>query len=254
MAKIFITGSSDGLGLLAAKELVSRGNQVFLHARNGKRAETAMNEVPGAKEVFIGELSSMEETKKLAGEVNGTGNFDAIIHNAGVFHISDQLKSEDGLPLLFAVNSIAPYILTILINRPQRLIYLSSQMHMHGDASEDRLNAILEGRNIPSYSDSKLHDLLLALAVARKWPDVYSNAVDPGWVPTKMGGSNAPDDLREGFRTQVWLAVGQDKEAMLSGRYLRHKKEKNCHPQAREEKIQEKFLSVCEQISGISFV
>ena len=228
-------------------------HQVVLHARNGDRAKTAQKECPAAIEVLIGDLASMEETRRIAQQVNELGNFDAIIHNAGIYEVSGRTKSEDGLPLLFAVNSIAPYILTALITKPERLIYLSSQMHRHGDAGEDRLQSILTGKNISSYSDTKLHDLILALAVARKWPDVTSNAVDPGWVPTKMGGRNAPDDLREGFLTQVWLAAGEDQGSLLSGRYLRHKKEMNCHPQAREEIIQDKLLSVCAQITGIPF-
>lgn len=252
MSKIFITGSSDGLGQLAAKSLVSKGHQVVLHARNEERAKAAIQAVPGAEKVLVGELSDMEETKKLAKQVNELGSFDAIIHNAGIYRVPYQAISKDELPLIFAVNSIAPYILTALIHRPERLIYLSSGMHKSGNASENQLDAILGGKNIPSYSDTKLHDLILTLAVAEKWPEIAANAVDPGWVPTKMGGSGAPDDLIKGFETQVWLAIGQEKEATLSGRYLHHKIELACNPQAKDEKIQEKFLSVCEQITGIS--
>lgn len=252
MAKIFITGSSDGLGLLAAKELVSMGHQVVLHARNEDRAKHTIHQVPGAQKVLIGDLSSIEETKRLAEQVNELGSFDAIIHNAGILHVSHE-ESRDGLPVLFAVNSLAPYILTALILRPERLIYLSSSMHRQGNASEDKLTAILERRYNPGYSDTKLHDLILALAVARKWPETISNAVDPGWVPTKMGGRTAPDDLEKGFLTQVWLAVEHDKEAMLSGRYLHHKRKMSYNSQAKNEGIQEKFLSVCEQITGIAF-
>ncbi|WP_163323755.1 Rossmann-fold NAD(P)-binding domain-containing protein [Draconibacterium mangrovi] len=133
------------------------------------------------------------------------------------------------------------------------MIYLSSSMHQQGDARVDRLSAILEHGIIPSYSDSKLHDLILAFAVARKWPEVISNAVDPGWVPTKMGGSGAPDDLDKGFATQVWLAVANDEESKISGRYLHHKEEMHCSHQATEIEIQEKFLAVCKEITGISF-
>lgn len=240
------------MGLLAARELVSMGHRVVLHARNGERAKSAMRKVPGAEEVLTGDLSSMEETKGIANRVNELGSFDAIIHNAGIYHVPHHARSKERLPLIFAVNSIAPYILTAMINRPERLIYLSSGMHMHGDASMDRLISIERGTNIPGYSDTKLHDLLLAFAVARMWPEVYSNAVNPGWVPTKMGGRNAPDDLDEGYETQVWLAVGQDDNAKESGRYLRHKAEQHFHPQAKVVEIQEKFLSVCEQITGIT--
>ncbi len=253
MAKIFITGSSDGLGLLAAKALVSMGHQVVIHARNEDRAKSAIKGVPGAEKVLIADLSSIEETKRLAEQVNELGTFNAIIHNAGIYLVPDRAKSTDGIPLVFAVNSIAPYILVAMINRPERLIYLSSGLHRQGDASIEQLTAISEGRNSPSYSDTKLHDLILALTVARKWPDVSSNAVNPGWVPTKMGGRGAPDDLNEGFATQVWLAVGQDEGAKRSGRYLHHKKEVNFNPQAQNLEIQEKFFSVCEQLSGVPF-
>ncbi len=251
MARIFITGSSDGLGMLTAKTLINMGHKVVIHARNSERAKSAIREVPGAEKVLIGDLSGIEETVLLASQVNKLGRFNAIIYNAGIYHVSPSEKSKDGLPLLFAVNSLAPYILTSLIDRPERLIYLSSGMHRQGNASLMQLTSISEGKNNPNYSDTKLHDLILALAVARKWPEVSSNAIDPGWVPTKMGGSGAPDDLNKGFATQVWLASGNDAEAKLSGRYLYHKKEMNFHPQAKEIEIQEKFLSVCEQITGI---
>lgn len=252
MARIFITGSSDGLGLLAAKSLVSMGHRVVLHARNEERAKTALSKIPEAEEVLIGDLSSMEETRQLASRVNALGTFNAVIHNAGIYSVPPDAKSKNGLPLLFAVNSIAPYLLTALINRPERLIYLSSGMHRNGNASEEQLTAILEGRIFPNYSDTKLHNVILALSVARKWPDVISNAVNPGWVPTKMGGSGAPDDLDKGFETQVWLATGKDREALISGRLLYHKRNVNMNPQAKDIMIQEKFLSVCEKITGIT--
>ena len=252
MAKIFITGSSDGLGLLTAKELVTMEHQVVLHARNDDRAKSAKKQVPGAEDIVTGDLSNMDETKRLAEKANKLGPFNVIIHNAGIYHIPNNARSEDGLPLIFAVNSLAPYILTAMINRPERLIYLSSGLHIHGYAGIDRLNAVFEGSNFPTYSDTKLHDLILALTVARKWPNVVSNAVDPGWVPTKMGGSGAPGSLTEGYGTQVWLAVSQDKEAIMSGRYLHHRREMNSHPHAHIKEIQEKFVFVCEKLSGVT--
>jgi NAD(P)-dependent dehydrogenase (short-subunit alcohol dehydrogenase family) len=102
-----------------------------------------------------------------------------------------------------------------------------------------------------NYSDSKLHDLILAKAVARKWPDVFSNAVEPGWVPTKMGGPGAPDSLQKGFETQVWLAVSE--EARDSGRYFFHQKEARYLKEADNIGLQEQFLEKCEQITGVHF-
>jgi NAD(P)-dependent dehydrogenase (short-subunit alcohol dehydrogenase family) len=238
MAKIFITGSADGLGQLAAGKLVKEGHRVVLHARNAQRAEHALHQAPGAEKVLVADLSVMKETIKLAEEVNALGTFDAIIHNAGIYHASNQL--------ILSVNTLAPYILTCLIQKPKRLIYLSSRMHLNGNPDLNRLDTDQIG-----YSDSKLHDLILAKAVARKWPDVISNAVDPGWVPTKMGGAGAPDDLQKGYETQVWLAVSE--EVKSSGRYFFHHKEARYFEKADNVRLQDQFLERCEKITGVKF-
>ena len=238
MARIFITGSSDGLGQMAAIKLIDLGHRVVLHARNKERAEYAASKVQGAENILIADLSDLEETKQLAKQVNDLGAFEVIIHNAGVYRSSTEL--------IFSVNTLAPYILTSLIAKPERLIYLSSGLHSGGDTGLKNLES---GR--VSYSDSKFHDLLLAKAVARKWPDVRSNAVDPGWVHTKMGGAGAPGNLDEGTETQVWLAISE--EAKNTGRYYFHKKESRYQKAADDEKLQDRFLEICEKITGIGF-
>lgn len=240
MPRIFITGSADGLGLLAAKQLISQGHKVVLHARNTQRGNHAMREAPGAENVLTADLSLMDETIRLAEEANASGTFDAVIHNAGVYRVSN--------PATFAVNSLAPYILTCLMNRPQRLIYLSSGLHMQGKP-EISMKAFREG--LYNYSDTKLHVILLAKAISRKWPGVFANAVNPGWVPTKMGGAFASDDLQKGAETQVWLATSNDEEAMVSGRYFFHKKEKYYFQAADNVSLQESYLDLCREITGI---
>jgi NAD(P)-dependent dehydrogenase (short-subunit alcohol dehydrogenase family) len=189
---------------------------------------------------LTGDLTGLEETKRLAAEVNALGRFDAVIHNAGVY----QASSHD----IFAVNTLAPYVLTCLIQKPQRLIYVSSGMHLQGDPS---LKPITSGKGRISYSDSKLYVVLLAKAVARLWPDVYANAVDPGWVPTKMGGRGASDDLEQGYETQVWLATSSDANTQVSGRYYFHKKETRYHPATDQPAFQAEFLSGCERLTGV---
>jgi len=242
MARIFITGSADGLGQLAAKALIAQGHEVVLHARNEKRGQEALDKVPGARSVVTADLGSIDETKQLASKVNAWGKFDAVIHNAGVYRASGEE--------IFNVNTVAPYILTCLIETPKRLIYLSSGMHMEGRAKLESFNT--ETSRI-TYSDSKLHVLMLCMAVARKWPEVYANAVDPGWVPTKMGGQGAPDDLKKGYETQVWLAVSDDEKAKVSGRYFHHQKEDRYNAEADDVQLQERFLSLCEELTGASF-
>jgi NAD(P)-dependent dehydrogenase (short-subunit alcohol dehydrogenase family) len=240
MARIFITGSSDGLGQLAARQLVKQGHQVVLHARNEQRGNDALHEVPDAETVLAADLSIIDETKRLAAMVNNLGRFDAIIHNAGVYQSPAQTLH---------VNTLAPYILTCLIDPPKRLIYLSSGMHLSGDVSLKGL----ENNSSISYSDSKLHNLILAKAVARKWNGVYANAVDSGWVPTKMGGAGAPDDLEQGFLTQTWLAVSNDPSALITGRYLHHGQEATYQLRADHTDVQERFIKLCAEISGVSF-
>ncbi len=242
MARIFITGSADGLGHLSGKLLVNMGHQVVLHARNAERGREAKRKTPGAETVVTGDLSNVEETKNLAHLVNELGTFDAVIHNAGVYQASAKE--------IFAVNTLAPYILTCLMQKPKRLIYLSSGVNLQG---RSKLDIFKTDSSRITYSDSKLHVLMLSMAVARKWRDVYSNAVDPGWVPTKMGGKGAPDNLQKGYETQVWLATSNDEKAKASGRYFFHQKERNHNPEADEVALQERFFNLCKEITGVSF-
>lgn len=166
MARIFITGSSDGIGSLTAKHLIARGHLVVLHARNARRAADAKAACPGSHACLVGDLSSIEETKTLAAEANKHGPYDAVVHNAAL-----GLGVTTGSSL-FTVNTLAPYILTCLMDRPRRLVYVSSGLHRSGSP---RLDA-LEGSQ---YSDSKLHDVMLAKAFAREWANVQSNAANP---------------------------------------------------------------------------
>jgi len=240
MARIFITGSSDGLGLAAAQLLIGEGHSVILHARNESRAKQTHAKVTGA-EVLVADLADMQQTKSLAAQANALGRFDAVIHNAAVY--SAPAKE------MFTVNSLAPYILTCLIEKPQRIIYMSSGMHLQGSTNISKL-AIEKGC---SYSDSKLHAVILAMAVARKWPDVYANAVNPGWVATKMGGKGAPDSFKEGAETQAWLAASDDPEAKVSGHYFKHMHEGHYLPEANNPILQDKFLALCEDITSVRF-
>ncbi|MFZ0939684.1 MAG: short-chain dehydrogenase, partial [Candidatus Sulfotelmatobacter sp.] len=199
------------------------------------------------------DLPSIAQTRQVAEQVNALGSFDAVIHNAGMgYREPRRIATEDGLPQVFAVNTLAPYILTALIQKPKRLVYLSSGLHKSGDASLKDLaweHRPWDGQQ--AYSDTKLHDVLLAFAVARHWPDVLSNALEPGWVATKMGEPGAPDDLDAGHRTQVWLAVSDDPAAKVTGEYFYHMKRRAPNPAARDVHRQEQLLDACERLCGV---
>jgi NAD(P)-dependent dehydrogenase (short-subunit alcohol dehydrogenase family) len=253
MARVFVTGSSDGLGRMAAQLLVEQGHSVVLHARSERRGEEALSCVPDAEAVVIGDLMTIAETRGVADQVNRLGSFDAIIHNAAVgYRESRRIASKDGLPHVFAVNTLAPYILTALIRRPKRLVYISSGLHQNGDASlKDLLWERRRWEGQQAYSDSKLHNVLLAFAVARLWPDVLSNALEPGWVPTKMGGPGAPDDLDAAHRTQVWLAVSDDSRAAVKGKYFYHMQLRTPKSQTLDAERQERLIETCKRLSGV---
>ena len=204
---------------------------------------------------MFGDLSSIAECRQIAERVNALGAFDAVIHNAAVGDRERRrIETVDGLPHVFAINTLAPYILTALIRKPKRLVYLSSGMHRSGDPSLKDLEwSARRWSGSNAYADSKLYDVILAFAVARKWSRVLSNAVDPGWVATKMGGPGAPDDLDAGAQTQVWLATSNDPEAMVTGQYFYHRKRRAVEPAARDEKLQERLIAECARMSGVPF-
>jgi NAD(P)-dependent dehydrogenase (short-subunit alcohol dehydrogenase family) len=255
MARIFITGAADGLGQMAARLMVGDGHKVVLHARDEARAKQALAAVAGAETAVSGDLSSIAECRQIAAQVNTLGTFDAVIHNAGVGYREPRRDpTVDGLPHVFAVNTLATYILTALIRKPKRLVYLSSGLHRSGDASLKDLTWVARPwSGINAYADSKLHDVILAFAIARRWRDVLSNALEPGWVATKMGGPGAPDDLDAGAETQVWLATSNDPEAVVTGQYFYHQTRRAVEPAARDEKIQERLIAECARISRVEF-
>jgi NAD(P)-dependent dehydrogenase (short-subunit alcohol dehydrogenase family) len=253
MSKVLVTGSSDGLGLLAAQRLLAAGHEVILHARNQGRARDAQAAVPKAHGVVVGDLASIAETRAVADQANRLGPFDAVIHNAGVGDRERRIETVDGLEHIFAINVLAPYLLTALIKPPQRLVYLSSGMHYGGTPDFTDLQWKRRPWNgSQAYSDSKLFDVMLAFALARRWPAVRSNAVDPGWVATKMGGRGASRDFDSGSETQAWLAISSDPAALVSGAYFYHKKRQEVNPAAGDIDTQDRLVAACKELTGTS--
>jgi NAD(P)-dependent dehydrogenase (short-subunit alcohol dehydrogenase family) len=252
MARIFISGSSTGLGLMAGRLLTEQGQQVVIHARNAARAKDTSRALPQAEAIVEGDLSTIAGATELAASVNKLGRFDAVIHNAAVGYREAHRLTADGLPHVFAINTLSAYILTALIEPPARLVYLSSGMHHHADANlDDILWRKRRWDGSTAYAESKLHDTMLAFAIARRWPGVLSNALEPGWVPTKMGGPGAPDDMDQAHLTQAWLAASDEPAAKVTGGYFYHLRPRVPNPEANHPELQERLIAICGKLSGI---
>lgn len=238
MARILVTGSVDGLGRLAAESLLEAGHDVVVHARNADRARVLEPLVGRGAQLVIADLSDRDAVRRAAASLTGEPALDAVIHNAGVF------SGRAVMP----VNVVAPYLLTALVPAP-RLVYLSSGAHFGGQPRLDGVD--WRGNGSGSYGDSKLFVTALAAAVARLRPDVLSNAVDPGWVPTRMGGRGAPDDLALGHDTQEWLATSDDPDARTSGGYWFHRARREPHRAVHDEGFQDRLLAALAAETGV---
>jgi len=253
MSRVLVTGSSDGIGLESARQLLEAGHDVVGHARNAERAAQLRDALPGLSGVVVGDLASLAETRALAAAATTAGPFDAVIHNAGIGGGgSERLVTDDGLERIFQVNTVAPYLLTALMPRPRRLVYLTSGLESQGRANLDDLQyADREWDGMQVYSDSKLYDVVLAFAVARLWPDVLVTTVDPGWIKTKLGGPNAWDEVDEGASTQVWLATSDDAAARVTGEYVKRFEIQVANPEASDLAIQDGLLARLAEITGV---
>ncbi|MBR0961502.1 SDR family NAD(P)-dependent oxidoreductase [Bradyrhizobium japonicum] len=252
MATIFITGSTDGLGRAAAQSLLDQGHRVVLHARSADRAAARGGLTSRAQGLVVGDLRSAGETRSIADQVNAIGRMDAIIHNAGVYTRPSRGTTPEGHAETPAINTLAPYLLTALIERPGRLVYLSSGLHRGGEGSLDDIDWRKRAwDSAKAYAESKLHVVALAFALARRWPQVLSNAVDPGWVRTKMGGAGAPGDIDTGQRTQAWLAVSDDPAALVSGRYWHHLEQQEPAREATDPRFQDRLIGKLSELTGV---
>jgi NAD(P)-dependent dehydrogenase (short-subunit alcohol dehydrogenase family) len=234
MALILVTGASSGLGRNTADALVDEAHDVVVHVRNKARLTDA-DDTARWKGVIGGDLADLDEIRGVARQAAEFGRFDAVIHNAGAFH----------RPEAVTVNTVAPYMLTALMDKPARLVYLSSSMHRTGSTDLRRLTA-----GTASYDDSKLWVTTLSQAFASRWEGTSSHAVDPGWVPTRMGGAGASDDLTAGHQTQVWLATSND-AAVGTGGYWYHRRAQTPHPASRDAEFQAHLVRVLETHTGV---
>ncbi|GCD20866.1 short-chain dehydrogenase [Cellulomonas algicola] len=253
MSRVVVTGSSDGIGRETARQLIDAGREVIGHARDADRAKELRAALPGLRDVLIGDLASLAQTRALAAAIADAGPFDAVVHNAGIGGgAPERVETADGFERIFQVNTVAPYVLTALAPRPARLVYLTSGLEAQGRVTFDDLQwSSRPWDGMQAYSDSKLFDVVLAFAVARRWPDVLATAVDPGWIKTKLGGPDAWDEVDDGAATQVWLATSDDAAARVSGVYLKRFEQLEANPAASDVDVQDGLLAALADLTGV---
>ncbi len=254
-ATIFITGASDGLGKEAARKLAAQGARLILHGRSEAKLQAAvdeiLNEFPDARiDTILADFSSLAQVRAMAAELNESfERLDILVNNAGVLPLRRQ-ASADGFELTFAVNYLAPFLLTNLLlpllkrSAPARIVNLSS--------IANHLVAVspLQMDNIPGYvawivySRTKLLLTAFTFALARRLKDsgVTCNALHPGIIPgpnvTRALWTRFQTTREEGAQTIVDCCLNPDC-AGLSGAYISIDRVARANPQALSVHFQE---------------
>ncbi|MDX6264685.1 MAG: hypothetical protein QOH84_6373 [Kribbellaceae bacterium] len=254
MSRILVTGSNDGIGAEIARILAAQDHQVIWHARSEERA-ASIREWAGTAptQYVVGDLGSLESTRELAAGVLRIGAPEVVVHNAGWSSGGESRSlTGDGIEQTLQINALAPLLLTALLPRPGRLVFVSSDSIVRGNIELDDLQHERNWTADAAYADSKLVMTALAFALARRWPGTLSNAVHPGWVSTKMSQYAAPLTVAQGADTPAWLAVSTDPQALVSGTFFQDRKAIEVNPQAYDPALQDALLERCLDLCGVS--
>ena len=249
MTTVCLTGSTDGIGLAAARLLLRDGHRVLLHARTEARGGPVADALEGDVHLVTGDLSSLEEVRALAGQVRDHGPLDVLAHNAGVWVRGDTPRvTPDGFETTFAVNVLAPHLLTALLSDlvTERLLWLGSGMAGSGRPKPSALGAEREPRQ--AYADSKACDVALAVGWGRRLPGVVSAAVDPGWVRTKLASSGAPGDVEQGGDGLAFCCTTPDLDRAP---YWKDRRPVPVPGRLRDAGLQDALLAECDRLAGL---
>ena len=255
MATICVTGSTDGIGLVAARTLLGQGHRVLLHARSAERGEPVLDELraqglPGEAELVVGDLASLEQVRALAARLAELGPLDVLAHNAGVWVRGDTPRvTADGFETTFAVNVLAPHLLTALLaeHLRGRLLWLGSGMAGSGRPRPSALGGEREPRQ--AYADSKACDVALAQAWGRRLPGVASAAIDPGWVRTKLASAGAPGEVEQGADTLVHCCTDAD---LAQAAYWKDRRPAPVPGRLRDAGLQDAIAAACDRLAGLA--
>jgi NAD(P)-dependent dehydrogenase (short-subunit alcohol dehydrogenase family) len=253
MATICITGATDGIGLATAERLLAAGHRVLVHARSEERGRAVVDrlaEQGGADVALVtGDLASLAEVEGLAKQIREQGPLDVLVNNAGVWVRGDTpRRSADGFETTFAVNVLAPHLLTARLagHLGSRLVWLGSGMAGSGHPDADDPGAATDPHR--AYADSKASDVLLAQAWGRRLDGVASVAVDPGWVKTKLASAGAPGTVDSSADSLTYLCTEAD---LGQGPYWRGRRTITVPKQLRDDAYADALAATCDRLAGV---
>ena len=248
MTTICLTGSTDGIGLAAARTLLAEGHRVLVHARSEERGRPVVDGLDGDRDLVVADLASLEEVRAL-GERLRAEPLDVLAHNAGVWVRGETPPlTRDGFETTFGVNVLAAHLLTALVadHLSGRLLFLGSGMAQSGRLKPSALGGERDPRQ--AYADSKAADVALALGWGRRL-DIPCAAVDPGWVRTKLASAGAPGEVEEGADTLAWCCT---QAPLADAPYWKDRAPVPVPGRLRDAGLQDALLKECDRLAGLS--
>lgn len=264
---ILVTGSTDGIGKATALDLARRGEKVLLHGRNSDKGQVVLDEIKRSTgndglEFFKADLSSQRQVRRLASDIKGSHNkLDVLINNAGTY-LPERRLTEDVMEMTFAVNYLAPFLLTHELldvlekSEPSRIINVASIAHWNAKLDWNNLHGEKWYDGFQAYALSKLCIILFTYALSRRLrgANVTVNCLHPGVIKTKLlyaGFGNYPGATPEkGARTPVYLATSPEVEG-ISGKYFENCKPGRSSPVSYDETMQERLWQVSKRLAKI---
>lgn len=262
---ILVTGSTDGIGRQTALDLARGGAMVILHGRNREKGQAVLEEIRRATgnqrlELFVADFASQRQIREMAARLHERHDrLDVLVNNAGVFVPNRQL-TEDGIEMTFAVNHLAPVLLTHLLldllekSAPARIVTVSSGLHESARLDWDNLQGEKHYNGRQQYALSKLGNVLFTFELAERLgaSGVAANCLEPGVIRTKLlragwGGWGAPPEV--GAEKIVYLATSPAVEG-VTGRYFRSNRPVEPSPLAHDPEIRRRFWDLSARLTG----